>query len=91
MFEEDIDFLERDNCKIVELPDKQEIDREMVVWPDMPVETSCEQEECAEMKTCNVSLPKLFKSEERVHTNEIELEIPKINEVEVKELPRIIK
>ena len=38
MLEEDIDFLERDNCNIVELPDKQEIDREMVVWPDMPVE-----------------------------------------------------
>ena len=55
----------------------------MVVWPNMPVETSCEQEQCVEMKTCNVSLPKLFKSEESVHTNEIELEMPKINEVEV--------
>ena len=43
------------------------------------------------MKTCKVSLPKLFKSEESMHTNEIELEMPKINEVEVKELPRIIK
>ena len=77
------------------MPDKIEkiyrIDREMVVWPNMPVETSCEQEECVEMKTCNVSLPKLFKSEEIVHTNEIELEMPKINEVEVKELPRTIK
>ena len=73
------------------MPDKQEIDTEMVVWPEMTVETSCEQEECVEMKTYDVSLPKLFKAKESVHTDEIEIEMPKINEVEVKELPRIIK
>ena len=73
------------------MPDKQEIDREMVVLFKMPVETSCEQEEYVEMKTCDVSLPKLFKAKERVHADEIELEMPKINEVEVKELPREIK
>ena len=67
MLEEDIDFQVRDNCKNVELLDKQEIDREMVVWPDMSVETSCQQEECVEMKTCNMSLPKLFKATESVH------------------------
>ena len=71
MLEEDIDFQERDNCKNVELQDKQEIDREMVVWPDMSIETSCEQEECVEMKTSDMSLPKLFKAKESVHTNEI--------------------
>ena len=38
-----------------------------------------------------MSLPKLFKAKESVHTDEMELEVPKINEVEVKELPRIIK
>ena len=84
----DIDFQERENCKNVEL---QEIDREMVVWPDMFVETFCEQKECVEMKTCNVSLPKLFKATESVYTNEIELEISKINEVKVRELPREVK
>ena len=91
MLEEDIDYQERDMCKNVELPNKQNIDREMVVWPNMSVETSCEQEECIEMKTCNMSLPKLSKAKESVHTNEIELEMPKRNEVEVKELPRQIK
>ena len=30
MLEEDIEFQERDKCKNVELPDKQEIDKEMV-------------------------------------------------------------
>ena len=39
----------------------------MVVLPEMPVETSCEQEQCVEMKTCNVSLAKMFKSKESVH------------------------
>ena len=62
MLEKDIDFQERDNCKSVELPNKQEIDREMVVWPSMSVETSYEQEECIAMKTCNMSLPELVKA-----------------------------
>ena len=82
MLEEDIDFQERDNCKNVELPNKQEMGREMIVWPNMSLETSCEQEECVEMKTCNLYLPKLFKGKESVHKYEIELEIPKINEWE---------
>ena len=76
---------------IVELPDKQEIDGEMLVLPKMPEKTSCEQEECVEMKTCNMSLPNLFKAKESVHTDEIKLEIPEINEVEIKEIPRKIK
>ena len=67
--------------------DKQVIDREMVVWPNMPVETSYEQVECVNWKL----VMWLFKSKEGVHTNEIELEMPKINEVEVRELPREIK
>ena len=91
MLEGDTDFQEKDNCKNIELPNKQEIDREMVVWPNMSVETSCEQKECVEMKTYNVSLPKLFKAKESIHTNEIELEISKINEVKVRELPREVK
>ena len=33
---EDIETQEIDEC-IVELPDKQEIDRKMVVFPEMPV------------------------------------------------------
>ena len=36
-------------------------------------------------------LPELSKAKESVHTNEVELEMPKINEVEVNELPREIK
>ena len=63
----------------------------MVIWPDMSVETSCEQEECVEIKTCNVSLPKLFKAKQSVHANEIELEMSEIIEVEVRELPGEIK
>ena len=73
------------------MPNKQEIDREMVVWPDIFVETSCEQEECVEMKTYDMTSPKLFKAKESVYTNEIKLEMPKINEVEIRELPREIK
>ena len=40
MLEEDIDFQGRDQN--VELPNKPKIDREMVVWPNMSVETPYE-------------------------------------------------
>ena len=66
MLEEEIEVQEIDKC-IVKLPDKQEIDRKMVVLPEMPVKTSCEKEECVEMKTCDMSLLKLFKAKESVH------------------------
>ena len=87
---EEMEAQEMKEC-IVELPNKQEIDREMVVLPKMPVKTSCEQEECVEIKTCNMSLPELFRAEESVHTDDMELEKPEINAAEIKELPREIK
>ena len=43
------------------------------------------------MKTCDMSLPELFKVEESVHTDKMELEKPEINSVEINELPREIK
>ena len=63
----------------------------MVVLPNMPEKTSCEQKECVEMKTCNMSLPNLFKAKESVWIDKKELEVLEINEVEIKELPREIK
>ena len=90
---EEIEAQEMEKC-IVELLDKQEIDREMAVLPKIPVRTACEQEEFIEEEIWDSSLPdlpKFFKAEESVLTDEIELEMPKINEVEVRELPREIK
>ena len=55
---EEIEAQEMDKC-IVELPDKQEIDREIVVLPKMPVKTACEQEECVEEEMFDRSLPEL--------------------------------
>ena len=91
MLEEDTDFQDRDKSKNVELLNKQEIDREMVVWPNMPVEISYEQEECADMETCDMSLPELFKAKESVHINQVELGVTKVDEVEIRELPREVK
>ena len=75
----------------VELLDKQEIDEEIVVLPDMPEKTPYEQEESVEMKTCKMSLPNWFKAKESVHADEKELEVPEINKVEIKRLPREMK
>ena len=90
MLEKEIEFQEMEES-IVELPDKQEINRQLIVLSKMPVKTSCEQYECVEMKTCDISLPKLFTVEESVHTDEIELKMPKINAVGKKGLPREVK
>ena len=90
MLEEEIEFQEMDKC-IVELPDKQEIDREMVVLPKMPVRTACEQEECIEEEIFIRSLPELCKAQETIHKDDIQLEMPKVNTTEISELSREIK
>ena len=76
---------------IVELPDKQEIDREMVVLPKMPIKTSCEQEECIEEEISIISLPELpelCKAEASIHEDDIQLQTPKVNTTEICALPR---
>ena len=58
MLEEVIKFQGIDKCKIVELPDKQEvercIDRETVGLPEMSIRIAYEQEECIEKEICDV-------------------------------------
>ena len=92
MLEEEIEFQGIDKCKIVELPDKQEIerctDRETVGLPGMPVRIAYEQEECIEEEICDRSLPKMFRAEESGHIDEIKLKTPEINAVEINEMPR---
>ena len=76
---------------IVELPDKQETDRKIVVLPELPVKTSCEQEECIEEDIFIRSLPELpelCKAEVSIHEDDIQLETPKVNRTEINELPR---
>ena len=48
MLEEEIEFQSIDKCKIVELPDQQEIERETLRLPEMPVRIAYEQEKCIE-------------------------------------------
>ena len=89
MLEEEIEFQDIDKCKIVELPDKQEIER--CTSPEMSMRIACEQEEYIEEEICNMSLPKSYIVEESVHKNEVKLEIPETNAVEICALPREIK
>ena len=73
------------------MPDKQEIDRKMVVLPEMPVKTPCEQEECIEEEIFIRSLPELpelCKAEANIHEDDIQLETLKVNTTEISELPR---
>ena len=57
----------------------------------MPVRIVYEQEECIEEEICDRSLPKMYRAEESVHKDEIMLETPKINKVEINEIPREVK
>ena len=81
MLEEETEFQGIDKCKRVELPDEQEIDRKMVELTEMPVRIACEQEECVDEEIGDMSLPKLpklYRAEESVHTDEMKLETPKM-------------
>ena len=87
MSEEEIEFQDIDICKKVELPHEQGIeeciDRKKCVIRllEIPVRIAYEQEECIEEEICDMSLPKLYRAEESVHTNEIKLETHKKNAV----------
>ena len=89
MFEE-IEFQGIDKCKIVELPDKKEIDKETVELPEMPVGIAYEQE-CIDEEICDRSLPEMYRVEESLHKDEIMLETPEINAVEIGELSREVR
>ena len=100
MLEKEIGFQDIHRCEEVELLDEQgieeSIDREKCATKsiEIPVRTACEQEECIEEEICNRSppdLPKLYRAEESVHTDEIKLETLKMNVMEISELPRGVK
>ena len=57
----------------------------------MPVSIVYEKEECIEEEICDRHLPKMYRAEESVHKDEIRLETPEINAVEMNELPREVK
>ena len=63
----------------------------MCTSPEMPVRIVYEQEECIEEEICDMSLPKSYKVGESVYKNEVKLEIPETNAVEISALPREIK
>ena len=55
---------------------------------------ACEQEEFTKEDICDRSfseLPELYKAEGRIHKDDIQLETPRVNTMEIKELPRKIK
>ena len=95
ILEEEIEFQGIDKCKIVELQDEQDIERciasEKVGLPEMPVRITYDQEECIEEEICDMSLPEMYSTEESIHTAELRLETPIINEVEINEIPREVK
>ena len=62
--------------------------------PEMSVRIAYEQEKCIEEEICDRSLPKLpklYRVEKGIHKDEIKLEIPEINTIEISKLPREIK
>ena len=101
--EEETDFQSIDECKIVELQDKQEIEEcivsEPVEVPDMSItvveeqeiEESINKEECMKEEISDVILPEMCSADGKIHTDELKLGTPKINAVEISEMPSEIK
>ena len=91
MLEDEIDSQGIDKCKMVE----KGIDWETVQSPEMTEKIEMtqkiayEQEKCMKEEICNRPLPRLYRAKKRVH--ETKLETPKINAVEISELPRKVK
>ena len=100
MLEEEIEFQGIDKCKIVEVPDEQDIEKCIdiekyaVSSSEMTVRIAYEQEECIEEENCDRSLlklPKLYRAEESIHKDKMKLETCKINAVEINGLSREVK
>ena len=70
---------------------ERDIDRETVDPPEESVRIAYEQEECIEEEIFDMSFPILYRAEESVHTYEIKLKTPKMNAVEINELPKEVK
>ena len=94
---EEIEFHGLDKCKIVELPDEQEINEcavsELVGNADFLVRFIEEQEteESIKEEVSNTILPKIYGTDKSVHEDKIMLEPPETNVVAIKELPREVK
>ena len=97
LLEEEIEFQDIDKYKIVELPDKQEINgcavSELVGNADLLVRFIEEQEteESIKEEVSNIILPKMYRAEESVHEDKIMLEPPETNAVAISELPTEVK
>ena len=93
--EEDIEFQGIDEGKIVDLQDEQEIEEciasETVELPEIPVRIAYGHEECIKEEISDVSLPEMCSAEGKLHTDELKLQAPKINIVEISEMPGEIK
>ena len=92
MLEEEIELQGIDKCKMIE----RSIDGEKftVRSPEMTVRIVYEEEKCIQEEIFNRSLPKLpklYRVEKGIHKDEIKLEIPEINTIEISELTREIK
>ena len=69
---------------------------EIDFWDQEPIPHACVRlvegqvlaEFMLEEEVCHMSLPKLSRAEENVHEDKIKLETPKINTVEINEIPR---
>ena len=97
--EEETDFQGIDECNIVELQNKQEIEEcvvsEPVEVPDIPIrvvkeqeiEESIKEEECMKEESSDIILPEMCSTDGKICTDESKLEIPKINAVEISEMP----
>ena len=90
---EEIHFLNLDECEIIDeldLWELEQIPHTIVTLTEGQVleEFMLEEEIC---KRSLPKLPKMYRAEESVHKDEIKLETPKINTVEINELPKEIK
>ena len=79
------------SCETVDLQYEQETEEciasETVELSDIPVRIAYEQEECIKGEISDMILTGKCTAEDKIHTDELKLETPKINAVEICEMP----
>ena len=84
---EEIHFSDLNECKIIDELDLRELEQIPHAVVRL-VEGQVLEEFMLEEEICDMSLPKLSRAEESVHNDKIKLETPKINAIEINEIPR---
>ena len=67
------------------------LDKAIRVVEEQEIEESINEEQCMQEEVRDIILPEMYSADGKIHTDDLKLETPKINAVEISEMPSEIK